>query len=74
MRNHDQDPTSSRRNFLKSGSAIAASAAAIASTTISGQASADTSEYADPKEPALPPSDMTLDLERSALVVIDPFV
>lgn len=28
--------------------------------------------YADPAEPALPPSDMVLDLDRAALVVTDP--
>ncbi len=30
--------------------------------------------YADPAEPALPPSDMVLDIDRAALVVTDPQV
>lgn len=35
-------------------------------------ANAAMSDYADPKEPALPPSTMVLDPSRAALVVIDP--
>ena len=33
-----------------------------------------TSPYAEPENPALPPSDMKLDLSRTALVVTDPQV
>ena len=33
---------------------------------------AATDAYADPENPSLPNPGMTLDLERSALVVIDP--
>jgi nicotinamidase-related amidase len=59
-----------RRNFLK-GSA----AAAVAATVLpAASAQADVDDYADPKEPALPPSSMKLDLKRTALVVIDPQV
>jgi nicotinamidase-related amidase len=35
-------------------------------------ANAASDPYADPAEPALPPSDMVLDLKRTALVVVDP--
>ena len=31
-----------------------------------------TDKYADPRNPSLPPSDMKLDLSRTALVVTDP--
>lgn len=40
----------------------------------SGQVSAGESPYAEPAEPALPPSSMVLDIKRTALVVSDPQV
>jgi nicotinamidase-related amidase len=46
----------------------AASAEAAADTTAAGN------PYADPEKPGLPPIDMTLDLSRTALVIIDPQV
>ena len=51
-----------------------ASAAGAAAVVGSGSAQAQTKEnpYADPTEPALPPSNMKLDLSRAALVVTDP--
>lgn len=59
-----------RRDFLKAGAATAAVAAAAG---FAGQVRAqDANPYADPKEPALPPSGMTLDTSRAALVVTDP--
>ena len=60
-----------RRGFLKAGAAVGAGVA-LAGTTATANAAAE--DYDDPKEPALPPSDMTLDLSRTALVVIDPQV
>jgi len=58
----------SRRTALRGG--IAATAAAA---TVGGSAQAQTeSPYADPAKPALPPSNMKLDLSRAALVVTDP--
>lgn len=63
----------SRRDALRGGLAITATAAATALAT--GPASAQTANpYADPAEPALPPSNMVLDLSRAALVVTDPQV
>lgn len=63
----------SRRDALRGGLAITATAAATAMAT--GPASAQTADpYADPAEPALPPSNMVLDLSRAALVVTDPQV
>ncbi|MBW4707387.1 cysteine hydrolase [Roseobacter sp. YSTF-M11] len=61
----------SRRAALRGGIAAttAAAAAAITPQTASAQ---ETSPYAPPAEPALPPSTMKLDLSRAALVVTDP--
>lgn len=58
-----------RRGFLKGGAAMAAVVAAAATAS---PAAASTDKYADPAKPMLPPSDMKLDLARTALVVIDP--
>ncbi|MGC3940117.1 cysteine hydrolase [Roseobacter sp. EG26] len=58
----------SRRTALKGG-IVAAAATAAGAQTASAQAA---SPYAPPSEPALPPSDMKLDLSRAALVVTDP--
>jgi len=75
---HDHDPNQpvlSRRAALKGGLAGGAVAAATAATVVAGSAQAQdaaASPYADPAEPALPASDMELDLSRAALVVIDP--
>ena len=61
-----------RRHFLKAG---AAAAATVAAAGFSGSASAASDDpYAPPAEPALPPSNMELDLTRTALVVTDPQV
>ena len=60
----------SRRDALRGGVVAAATAAgAVAGTS---QASAGDNPYADPAKPALPPSDMKIDLSRTALVVTDP--
>jgi len=60
----------SRRDVLRSAAVIGA--AGIAATA-AGQASAqEANPYAEPAEPALPPSNMELDLSRTALVVTDP--
>ncbi len=70
---HTAPGNASRRDFLKAGAAIMA---AIASTGVAAAASgASTADkYADPVKPALPPSNMKLDLARTALVVTDPQV
>ena len=73
---HDHDSSThekvSRRGFLKAGGAagVAVAAAGIASATHTAQAASG--KYDPPAKPALPPSDMTLDLKRTALVVTDP--
>lgn len=70
--NHNENRKSGvgRRNFLRAG---AAGAAAIAANGVVGTARAKTANpYADPAEPALPPSDMVLNPKRAALVVTDP--
>ena len=61
-----------RRSFLKAGIGGAAAAAALASA--GNLANAAENPYADPEKPALPPSNMVLDLKRTALVVTDPQV
>jgi nicotinamidase-related amidase len=66
--------TDDRRRFLlSSGAATAAAVAAAlpAAATAAGKAG---DKYADPQSPMLPPSNMVLDLRRTALVVIDPQV
>jgi nicotinamidase-related amidase len=67
----EQQPVG-RRNFLKTGAA--AGLAAGAATLGSSGAQAAGNPYADPEKAALPPSDMVLDLKRTALVVTDPQV
>jgi nicotinamidase-related amidase len=64
---HD-DKGINRRQALAGGVALAAA------TTTASVASAQTEQdpYADPESPALPPSNMSLDLSRTALVVTDP--
>lgn len=72
---HTAPDNAPRRNFLKTGAAITAtiaSAAVAAATT--AEAAAATDKYADPAKPMLPPSNMKLDLARTALVVTDPQV
>jgi nicotinamidase-related amidase len=61
-----------RRGFLKSSIVGITTAAAVATTGKMAFATQDI--YADPAEPALPPSDMVLDRKRAALVVTDPQV
>ncbi len=69
--NDPDDRHVSRRDAMRGGVAITATAAATA--LAAGPAAAETpSPYADPAEPALPPSTMVLDLSRAALVVTDP--
>jgi nicotinamidase-related amidase len=72
--NHDHDAGNrevSRRQALRSGVAATAAAVAIGTVAATG-ASAAEDPYAAPAKPALPPSDMKLDLKRTALVVTDP--
>jgi len=54
-------------------STVAAIAIAVASLSLSNTVAHATSDpYAPPAKPALPPSDMVLDLKRTALVITDP--
>jgi nicotinamidase-related amidase len=62
----------SRRAALRGGMALSAAAT---TTLVAGSTAAQAaSPYADPTNPALPPSNMKLDLSRAALVVTDPQV
>lgn len=61
-----------RRDFLKAG---ALGVAALAGAGVASRAArADGDPYADPAEPALPQTDMTVTLANTALVVTDPQV
>ncbi len=69
---HETQPDNNldRRGFLKAGVGGAAAVAAVAATGRTAEAAED--PYAEPAKPGLPPSNMTLDLKRTALVVTDP--
>ena len=62
-----------RRAALRGGAAATAAAASVAVGTQAATAQ-QANPYAAPAEPALPPSNMKLDLSRTALVVTDPQV
>ena len=67
---HDNKNGLTRRQMLSTaGIAGAAAVASVAGGTVQAQ---EADPYADPANPALPPSDMKLDLSRTALVVTDP--
>lgn len=69
----EDQPTVSRRAMFSSGIAAVAAAAAIGAAVSSGEARAEAANvYADPAEPALPPSNMVLRSGEVALVVTDP--
>lgn len=70
--NHSH-PTFTRRAALRGGAAATAAAASVVAGTQAANAQ-EADPYAPPAEPALPPSDMQLDLSRAALVVTDPQV
>ncbi len=70
---HDHDPKHiSRRDALRGGLMASATVAAAVVGAGAAQATSSDNPYADPAKPALPPSDMKLDLDRAALVVTDP--
>ena len=62
-----------RRGFLKAGVAAGAAVAAVGLAGSRAEAGGK-GKYADPKKAALPPSDMMLDLKRTAVVITDPQV
>ncbi len=69
-RDYDRDRNGlDRRGFIAAGVAAGAVAAAAATRVA---AATDDDPYAPPAKGALPPSDVTLDLARTALVVTDP--
>ncbi|WP_299867299.1 cysteine hydrolase [uncultured Roseobacter sp.] len=70
---HHNRQTLTRRAALRGGVAATAAAASVAVGTTAATAQ-QANPYAAPAEPALPPSDMELDLSRAALVVTDPQV
>ena len=67
--NHDSDQLN-RRSLLRAGLGGGLALGALGAATQIAAAAED--PYADPAEPALPPSNMTLDRGRVALVVTDP--
>ena len=71
---HDHGPTGmDRRGFLNSA-AGAATAVAAAGVVAGTAGTAEAGKYDPPLKPALPPSDMKLNVKRAALVVTDPQV
>ena len=71
---HDQRPAdANRRKFLKTG-VIAAGAVAAGGVLTGAPGTAEAGKYDPPAKPGLPPSNMKLDLKRTALVVTDPQV
>lgn len=69
IKGDDKNEKDNRRKFLKTGLAGAAAVTVLGSST---SANASTDPYAEPAKPALPPSNMVLDIKRTALVVTDP--
>lgn len=67
--NDDLDRKLTRRQALVGSAAFGAAAVSLTGGTAQAQ---EADPYADPAEPALPPSDMKLDMKRVALVVTDP--
>ncbi|MDA9981792.1 cysteine hydrolase [Gammaproteobacteria bacterium] len=74
--NHDTTGEVDRRNFLKTGvtgaAVVTVAATGLGASGSNAQAAGD--PYAPPENPGLPPSDMVLDIKRTALVVTDPQV
>ncbi|MEH6405081.1 MAG: cysteine hydrolase [Sneathiella sp.] len=66
---HENDLINRRKAL---GVGVAATTAAVIGGGIASASAATKDPYADPANPALPPSDMVLDLKRTALVVTDP--
>lgn len=60
-----------RREILKGGAGAALLAGTVGGSA-TGARAAEGNPYADPPEGALPPSDMTVTLENTALVITDP--
>ena len=70
---HDHDDQGVyRRSFIATGVATGLAGAALVATGSSEAHATSDDPYADPATPALPPSDVTVTLERTALVVTDP--
>jgi nicotinamidase-related amidase len=70
---HDEEGRGlGRRDLLKAG--VAGTALALGAVAAAGPAKADESPYADPAEPALPQTDVAVDLSNTALVITDPQV
>jgi len=71
-REHDHwPPDADRRKFLKAG-IVAAGAVAAGAVVAGAPGVAEAGKYDPPAKPGLPPSNMKLDLKRTALVVTDP--
>ena len=67
---HSPIDNPNRRQFMiAGGTATVAALAAVSNISLATE-----DPYADPAEPALPPSDMVLDIKRAALGFTDPQV
>ena len=72
IKNKYESNFSKKRRYFNLSIASATLIVAAGLGLSSGLTQADSNPYAPPAEPALPPSDMVLDLKRTALVVTDP--
>jgi nicotinamidase-related amidase len=72
IKNKHESNVSKKRRYFNLSIASATLIVAAGLGLSSGLTQAGSDPYAPPAEPALPPSDMVLDLKRTALVVTDP--
>jgi nicotinamidase-related amidase len=72
IKNKHESNVSKKRRYFNLSIASATLIVAAGLGLSSGLTQAGSNPYAPPAEPALPPSDMVLDLKRTALVVTDP--
>ncbi len=72
IKNKHESNVSKKRRYFNLSIASATLIVAAGLGLSSGLTQAASNPYAPPAEPALPPSDMVLDLKRTALVVTDP--
>jgi nicotinamidase-related amidase len=72
IKNKHESNVSKKRRYFNLSIASATLIVAAGLGLSSGLTQAGSNLYAPPAEPALPPSDMVLDLKRTALVITDP--
>lgn len=73
---HDHNDKAFTRRAMLGGAAVSLAAAGVAVTSIgnTAQAASNNPNYEDPAKPALPPVDVAVKLNDTALIVVDPQV